>query len=491
MSLFSKVRVFVAGDIMLDRFEYGKVTRISPEAPVPVFRFEREKKMLGGVGNVAANLISLGCKVTVAGAVGRDAAGETVRTLVRESGAVPVLRVDAALQTIVKARLIAGNNHLLRADQERDAVAVRLGKAETARLCKAIAGADVVLLSDYAKGFLTPETCRMLIAAARMAKKPVLIDPKGTDWEKYRGATLVKPNLKELSLVCGRTFDAKSKSFYADLTAASRTICAQFGLRNLLVTLSENGMLLVPASAHMSPIHVPTEAREVFDVSGAGDTALAAFGAAVGAGETLKSALNMANVASGIVVSKLGTATVSAEELDEAMGGLSDDEQDPFALPARKIVSASRIRAIVASERAKGRRIGFTNGCFDCCHLGHLYSLLEAKKRCDLLIVGVNSDASVRRHKGPSRPIQDERTRAMVLAAMSVVDHVVVFDEDVPLDLVRAIRPDVIAKEGYPLPKWPEGRLVRELGGEAVVLKRLEGHSTTALIARMNGKEAK
>lgn len=483
MNAFSKVKVFVAGDLMLDRFEYGKVQRISPEAPVPVFRFVREKKMLGGVGNVAANLIALGCRVSLAGAVGRDDAGAEVAKLVKASGAASALVRAKSFPTIVKTRLIAGNNHLLRADQEAEASSIAVGAADLKRFAKAVRAADVVLLSDYAKGFLSAPVCRAVIAAARAGRKPVLVDPKGVDWERYRGATLVKPNLKELSLVCGRAFDPSSKRFHADLADAARAIAAKFGIRNILITLSENGMLLVPASRKIRPIHVPTEAREVFDVSGAGDTALAAFGAAVGAGEPLDAALRIANAASGIVVSKLGTATVSAEELRAVIG----DGEDPFAVVSRKILTRAQAKSIVARARAAGKRIGFTNGCFDCCHLGHLYSLVETRKRCDFLVVGVNSDASVRRHKGPTRPIQDEKTRAMNLAAMGFVDAVVVFDEDVPLELVKAVAPDVIAKEGYPLPKWPEGRLVKRLGGEAVVLKRLEGYSTSALVKRMNG----
>lgn len=490
MSEFSKVRVFVAGDLMLDRFEYGKVSRISPEAPVPVFRFEREKRMLGGVGNVAANLVALGCKVTLSGLVGRDASGAEVARLLKAAGIASVLVRSAKVPTTIKTRLIAGNNHLLRADQESDAGAASLSAAVLPRIDRAIAKADVTLLSDYAKGFLSAATCRRLIASARRHRKPVLVDPKGVAWEKYRGATLVKPNLREFSLVCGRTFDAASRTFLADLESAARGVCAAFGIRNLLITLSEHGMLLVPASRKVKAIHVPTVAREVFDVSGAGDTALAAFGAAIGAGASLARALRVANAASGIVVSKLGTATVSAAELASASGAEASAE-DPLAASSAKIVGRAALRKAVAALRAAGKRIGFTNGCFDCCHLGHLYSIAATRRRCDALVVGVNSDASVRRHKGPSRPIQDERTRAGVLAALADVDYVVVFDEDVPLGLVKAIRPDVIAKEGYPLSRWPEGRLVRRLGGEAVVLKRLAGHSTSALVERMNGRGTK
>ena len=489
MSPFSKVKVFAAGDLMLDRFEYGKVARISPEAPVPVFRFVREKTMLGGVGNVAANLLALGCRVTLSGAVGSDAAGEEVVRLAGEAGADAVFARPRGFQTIVKTRLIAGNNHLLRVDQESDFAAEALPAAVEARCAKAIAASDVVLLSDYAKGFLSGPVCRGLIRLARKARRPVFIDPKGTDWERYRGATLVKPNLKELSLVCGREFDPSSPRFLADVASSARDLCSRFGLKGVLVTLSEHGMLLAFRSKP-SYLHVPTEAREVFDVSGAGDTALAAFGAAVGAGRSPEEALHIANAASGIVVSKLGTATVTYAELEKATSPRTASPRPcasaGVAEPSAKIVRADEIGGIVAKLRAEGRRIGFTNGCFDCCHLGHLYSLFEAKKLCDVLVVGVNSDDSVRRHKGPTRPIQDETTRATLLASLECVDYVVVFDDDVPVALVKAVRPDVIAKEGYPLSKWPEGRLVKRLGGEAVRLKRLEGHSTTELVKRMN-----
>jgi len=478
-----KTKLFVAGDLMLDRFEYGKVSRISPEAPVPIFRFEREKRMLGGVGNVAANLVALGCDVTVAGSIGADACGEEVLRLINEMGVRGVIARSRAYRTVVKMRMIAGNNHLLRADLEDESPSLTIAGRLLARMERAIAAADVVLLSDYAKGFLTPTLCARLIDASRQRRKPVLVDPKGVDWGKYRGATLIKPNLKEFSQVCGRTFDPRSVGFKEALTEEARRTCAKFGIRNLLITLSEHGMILVPASSRVAAIHIPTEAREVFDVSGAGDTALAAFGWAIGSGRALPEAMRVANVASGIVVSKLGTATISRQELEQALGG----EGDPFAALADKIVSVREAKAFAERCRSEGKRVGFTNGCFDCLHLGHLYSILETCRRCDAVIVGLNSDRSVRRHKGPSRPIQDERTRAMVLAALPQVDRVVIFGDDVPMKLVEAVRPDVIAKEGYPLSKWPEGRLVRKLGGEAVVLKRLEGHSTTNLAMRMAG----
>ena len=466
---------------MLDRFEYGKVSRISPEAPVPIFRREREKQMLGGVGNVAANLVALGCRVTLAGAVGDDASGKEVLRLVGESGAQGVITRSRTFKTVVKTRMIAGNSHLLREDLEDESPSLAIAAGMLARMERAIAATEVVLLSDYAKGFLSPKLCKRLIGMARQYRKPVLIDPKGTDWEKYRGATLVKPNLKEFSQICARRFDPHAPDFIATVRTAARAVCARFGIRNLLITLSEHGMVLVPASKRLEVLHLPTVAREVFDVSGAGDTALAAFGWAVSCGSSLAKAMRAANAASGIVVSKLGTATVSRAELEAAVGG----GEDPFAALKAKIVTRAAAVAAVRKLRADGKKIGFTNGCFDCLHLGHLYSILEARRRCDALVVGLNSDASVRRHKGPSRPIQDERTRAMVLAALPQVELVVVFDEDTPLKLVKELSPEVIAKEGYPLAKWPEGRLVKRLGGEVVILKRLEGHSTSALVRRM------
>ena len=483
---FSSVRALVIGDIMLDKFEYGKVERISPEAPVPVFKFSHEKKMLGGAGNVVANLVTLGCKTTFIGIVGKDDNGATVANLLRKVGAHSHLLKLDSYPTIVKTRLIAGNNHLLRADQEEiiPIVTELLPKFRKV-LSQAIKNVDIVLVSDYNKGLLTPETTQLIIGICNNFNKTVLVDPKGNDYSKYKGATLVKPNLKEFSEATGMKYNPTSSDFHNKIKLGADKLFSQYGIKNLLVTLSEHGMIYVPAKNPDEMKQIPTEAKEVFDVSGAGDTSLATLGASIGANIPIKDAMKLANLASGIVVGKLGTATVSAEELKIALSN-KETPEDGWK-QKRKIITLKQAEDIVKKLKENKKIIGFTNGCFDCCHLGHLNSFMQAKKLCDVLIVAVNSDASIKRYKGESRPIQDEKTRALLLASLEFIDYVIVFEEDSPLHIVDKLKPDVVAKEGYALDKWPEGRLAISYGGKAITLKRLEGYSTSNLVSKMKG----
>jgi len=483
---FSNVRVLVIGDIMLDRFVYGKVERISPEAPVPVFKFNHEKEMLGGAGNVAANLVALGCKTTFLGIVGKDVYGRRLSKLLAKSGANSHLLKLHNYPTIVKTRLIAGNNHLLRADEEEILPIIDdlLPKFERI-LRQAIKMADIILVSDYNKGLLTPITTPIIIKICNELNKKIIIDPKGSDYSKYVGATLVKPNLKEFSEATGKKYSPTSPMFLKEVMLGAEYLFSKYHIKNLIITLSEYGMLHISSDDCRNIQHIPTEAKEVFDVSGAGDTALATLGAALGCGTPYKEAMKLANIASGIVVGKLGTATVNTEELKDALS--QKETTDDGWKQKRKIITLSQAKTIVERLRNKKKKIGFTNGCFDCCHLGHLHSFMQAKKYCDTLIVAVNSDASIKRYKGEDRPIQDEKTRAMLLASLEFIDYVIVFSEDSPLHIVEALRPDVVAKEGYTLDKWPEGRLAQSYGGEAIILKRLEGYSTSNLVNRMKG----
>ena len=495
---FRGTKVLVIGDIMLDRFEYGKVERISPEAPVPVFRFMREKQMLGGAGNVAANLVALGCHTVFTGIIGDDVNGEILSLMLRKTGAHSHLLKLKNYPTIIKTRYIANNNHLLRADQEEpmpfdEALIPRFRSI----LAKAISMADIVLVSDYNKGLINASVCQMVIEICRSAGKKVIVDPKGSDYTKYSGATLVKPNLKEFSEATGRRYAPESPVFRQNIIEGARKLFDKYGIENLIVTLSEHGMMFIPSDNPDNAIQIPTAAREVFDVSGAGDTSLAALGAALGAGIPAADAVRIANAASGIVVAKLGTATVTAEELKQSFAAEARREKangTDSALtaknisPERKIVTLKEAEKIVRRIRAEKQRriIGFTNGCFDCCHLGHLSSFIKAKEACDVLFVAVNSDDSVRRHKGPSRPLQDEKTRSLLIASLEYVDYVIIFGEDTPLGIVDALRPDIVAKEGYTLDKWPEGRLAESYGGKALTLPRVEGYSTTGMLSRLN-----
>lgn len=483
---FSSVRVLVIGDIMLDKFEYGKVERISPEAPVPIFKFSHEKKMLGGAGNVVANLVTLGCKTTFIGIVGKDDNGVTVANLLRKVGAHSHLLKLDNYPTIVKTRLIAGNNHLLRADQEEimPVVTELLPKFKKI-LSQAIKNVDIVLVSDYNKGLLTPETTQLIIDICNNFNKTVLVDPKGNDYSKYKSATLVKPNLKEFSEATGMKYNPTSSDFNSRIKLGADKLFSQYGIKNLLITLSEHGMVYIPAKNSDEMKQIPTEAKEVFDVSGAGDTSLATLGASIGANIPIKDAMKLANLASGIVVGKLGTATVTADELKTALSN-KETPEDGWK-QKRKIITLKQAENIVTKLKENKKIVGFTNGCFDCCHLGHLNSFMQAKKFCDVLIVAVNSDASIKRYKGESRPIQDEKTRALLLASLEFIDYVIVFEEDSPLHIVDKLKPDVVAKEGYTLDKWPEGRLAISYGGKAITLNRLEGYSTSNLVEKMKG----
>ena len=480
---FSTVRVLVVGDVLLDRFQYGKVERISPEAPVPVFRPFRTVEMPGGAGNTAVNLSSLGCKIHLIGRTGIDKMSNRLLNIFEKQK----IKVDFFHQedccTAVKTRLIAGNNHVLRIDEEQVVDLDRkLYRCVGDTILKDLPGSDVVVLSDYGKGFLTPDLTELLISACRKWGMPVIVDPKGQNYSKYAGATLVKPNLKEFSEVTGRCFDVNHEDFQTDLIHAAKDLLNQCRFGGLLITLGEHGMLYVPAEKPFAgAIHLPTRAKEVFDVSGAGDTSIAALAAALGVGVSMAEAMQIANAAAGIVVGKLGTATVTTDELRSALSDGGDN-------PMRKILSLEELMRKIGFLKRQGRRIGFTNGCFDCCHLGHLTSLREAKRLCDVLVVGVNSDEWVRKHKGEGRPIQDEATRTTLLASLECVDYVVVFGDETALPLVRKLRPHVIAKEGYALKNWPEGRFVKSIGGEAVTLKRVEGCSTTALAGKMKVK---
>lgn len=483
---FLQVKALVIGDIMLDKFEYGKVERISPEAPVPIFKLSHEKKMLGGAGNVVANLVSLGCKTTFIGIIGKDNNGTEVANLLRKVGAHShLLKIDN-YPTIVKTRLIAGNNHLLRADQEEvlPVVSELLPRFKKI-LTQAIKNVDIVLVSDYNKGLLTPVTTQLIIDICNHFNKTVLVDPKGTDYSKYKGATLVKPNLKEFSEATVMKYNPLATDFHNRVRIGAELLFSKYNIKNLLVTLSEHGMMYIPAENPNNLKQIPTEAKEVFDVSGAGDTSLATLGAAIGANIPIKDAMKLANLASGIVVGKLGTATVTADELKTALAN-KETPEDGWK-QKRKIITLKQAEDIVKKLKENKKVIGFTNGCFDCCHLGHLKSFMQAKKLCDVLIVAVNSDASIKRYKGENRPIQDEKTRALLLASLEFIDYVIVFEEDSPLHIVDKLKPDVVAKEGYTLDKWPEGRLALSYGGKAITLKRLEGYSTSNLVEKMKG----
>lgn len=447
---------------MLDRYWYGQTARISPEAPVPVVRVGAAEERAGGAGNVAVNLTALGVRATLVALVGADDAGRSLSAAVERAGVTADLVAVDGWQTITKLRVISRNQQLIRLDFE-DPIAAGSTAGLGTRAASHATDADLVILSDYGKGALA--AVAELITAVRAAGKRVLVDPKGTDWSRYRGATMLTPNRAEFEAVVGRCEDD------AELADRAARLCRELDLDALLVTRSDEGMSLC---THSGVLHLPAEAREVYDVTGAGDTVIATVGAALASGQSYEDAARLANLAAGIVVGKLGAASVSAAELALALhAGRDDSVLDEPALLAR-----------VAAARATGERIVMTNGCFDILHAGHVGYLDEARRLGDRLVVAVNDDASVRRLKGDGRPVNAVADRMAVLAGLAAVDWVVPFSEDTPERLVCAVRPHILVKGGdYSADAVAGGRCA----GEVRILPFRDGKSSSRTIAALRG----
>ncbi len=474
---FSGVTVLCVGDVMLDRFVEGDVERISPEAPVPVIRVRRSRVALGGAGNVAANIAALGGRAVLVGVIGEDEAGRALRgEIAAHPGIVPALVASASRPTITKTRFVASRQQIVRTDEESS---LPLQPEEEAALIAAITGAiadaRAVVLSDYGKGVLSPAVLAGAIKGARGRGVAVFVDPKGEDFSRYRGATAITPNLKELAAAARLPVGDEAAA-----VAAARQVMAAAGGAAILVTRSEKGMILVePAGAIHS---VPAHAREVFDVSGAGDTVIATLALAAGAGFALPQAMRIANAAAAVAVSKVGTATVSIAELRREIDATEAEDMAPAVAPR----PLAEMLALVARWKRQGLSVGFTNGCFDIVHAGHVALLTAARAQCDRLIVALNDDASVRRLKGETRPVNPLAARAAVIAALRPVDGVVAFAEDTPLALIREILPDILFKGGdYRVETVVGADLVMAAGGRVVICETLPGHSTTATIARL------
>jgi D-beta-D-heptose 7-phosphate kinase/D-beta-D-heptose 1-phosphate adenosyltransferase len=473
---FSRQTVLCVGDLMLDEFVYGEVSRISPEAPAPVIAAQRSETNIGGAGNVARNIASLGGQCIFTGLIGEDEVGVKLAvTLQQEPGIESVLVHDPARPTTRKVRFVSEHfsTHMLRADWELAHPAS--GEIEQ-KLIDAvlpnIARSDIVLLSDYAKGVLTARVIRNVIDAAKKLGKRVIVDPKSANLAIYRGATLLTPNRKEFAEATRSRADSD-----ASIAEAARDAMYLADCEAMLVTQSEHGMTLVTRAGEA--IHVPALPVKVRDVSGAGDTVAAALALSLAAGADWEGALRVANAAAAVAVSKKGTATVSAAELRRKVlpqASLAAEE---------KIASGDVLNAHLAEWRGEGLRVGFTNGCFDILHPGHVKVLTAARGACDRLVVGLNSDASVRRLKGEGRPVQDERARAEVLAALEAVDLVVIFEEDTPIELIARVKPSVLVKGGdYTREQVVGHEIVEAHGGEVLLIDILEGHSTTSLVKR-------
>jgi D-beta-D-heptose 7-phosphate kinase/D-beta-D-heptose 1-phosphate adenosyltransferase len=480
---FSQLKVLVIGDIMLDRYIHGDVERISPEAPVPVLRHARRYERAGGAANVAMNLAGLGCQTFLAGYWGSDSEQTELAAILERAGIDTVGVVSTSLPTISKTRIVGRTQQLLRLDIEsRDAPPSAEAQRLHDRATELVAKVHAVILSDYAKGALSATLCEAIIRAARTAGIPVLADPKTPDFSKYTGATTVCPNLGELAAATGIPAHHTD-----DLLAAGQALVAEHDLKFLTVTMSEKGIsVLRPASpaglrtAAPGIYHSPARAREVFDVSGAGDTVIATLAASLAGGLQIETAVELANLAAGIVVSKVGTVPIAAHELVAALtpsSGLTAGE---------KILDLERIKLRVAEWRASGETIVFTNGCFDLLHVGHITLLEDCRRFGSKLVLGLNADASVCRLKGPTRPIVSERERARVMAALAAVDAVVLFEEDTPLELIRALKPNVLVKGGdYTIETVVGHEDVLASGGRVEIVPTVEGFSTTNIVKKL------
>jgi D-beta-D-heptose 7-phosphate kinase / D-beta-D-heptose 1-phosphate adenosyltransferase len=472
---FTDARVLVLGDIMLDRYVSGTSSRLSPEAPIPVLRPTASQTTLGGAANVASNVASLGGQVELVGVIGDDAAGaEVTRLLAASAGIVPRLVIAPERPTTAKTRFMVGMHQLLRLDEETTAA---IDQKSVARLfqhvTEALRTANVVVLSDYAKGVLSDAVLTDVLRQAKALGRTVIADPKRSDFSAYRGATVLTPNENEV-----RQATHIEAADDTDAGLAGRRALDDTGCEAVLVTRSEKGLTLVRRD--QPALHLSTRAREVADVSGAGDTLVAALAVALGAGAPLPEAAMLANITAGISVGKQGTATVSRAEL---LGALHFEE---LVATDRKVASREEAIQRASAWRTQGLRIGFANGCFDLIHPGHVRLLSETRARCDKLIVALNTDASVKRLKGPTRPLQNETARATVMASLAPVDLVVLFDEDTPLELIRALHPDVLVKGAdYRIDEVVGADLVQGWGGTVLLVELEQGHSTSDTIRRM------
>jgi len=475
--------ILVVGDIMLDRFVYGSVERISPESPVPVLSISRETAMLGGAGNALANLAGLRVHGKMLSVIGNDENGIEIRKLAKELNInTDGLLIDDERPSIVKTRYLAGHQQLLRSDFERkQPLSPAKEKALLQKAKELTQDCDALIISDYGKGLLNDGIIRSLIKLGKAKNIPVLVDPKGLDYARYKGASVITPNKKELAEATGLAVESDQ-----DIAAAAQKLIKQSGVEAVVATRSRDGMSVVGKKG--VPVHLRTKDIEVFDVSGAGDTVIATVAAAMAAGAQLSEAAQLANLAASIVVSKVGTAPIRSKELRERLRG--GDNAAPLCEMQEATENAQR-------WSAKGLKVGFTNGCFDVLHAGHTSYLAQARKKCDRLVVGLNCDQSVKILKGSDRPVHDENSRAAVLAALSSVDMVVLFgaqkegEDNTASALIEKLQPDFYFKGGdYTENQIPEASAVKAHGGEVCIMPFAEGHSTSASIAKIRDKAA-
>jgi D-beta-D-heptose 7-phosphate kinase/D-beta-D-heptose 1-phosphate adenosyltransferase len=469
-------KVLVIGDLMADHYLWGKAERISPEAPVQILDVERETEVPGGAGNVVANLLAMGGQVEVLSVIGHDEAGQKVTAMLTALGAsCQQLVLEPGRRTSRKSRLMGGHQQVLRFDSETKAdITPSSTESLLAKAEALIADADIVVLSDYGKGVLTNTVCQGIISLANGVGKKVLVDPKGTDYSKYKGAYTVTPNKKEAALATGLSLKTP-----VDLAQAAHKLKSDLGLGLATITLSEDGIGYLDAADVWH--QVPTKVKDVYDVTGAGDTVLAAFALCIANQWPPDRTCRFANLAAAVVVGKVGSATATLAEID-AMAS----ELEPTLPGQHAIRTAEELRPVLAQLQSQGKRVVFTNGCFDILHLGHVQLLQAARSYGDVLVVGLNADESVSRLKGPSRPINPAFDRAYLLSSLACVDYAVVFDEDTPYELIGALRPDVLVKGADYTPDKVVGA---DLVPEVRLVPLVNGKSTTNIIHKAQGSE--
>ncbi len=465
---FSDAHILVIGDIMLDRYWTGPTSRISPEAPVPVVKISDIDDRLGGAANVALNVATLGCKTSLCGITGDDEAGNTIKQLLTSSSISDATIADSHNPTITKLRVLSRHQQLLRMDFE-ESLKNTSQEALLKKVSEILDDVDAVIISDYAKG--TVSSPEPIIALCNKTNTPVFVDPKGSNFAHYQNASYITPNLSELEGIVGESNSQKEIFDKAD------RLCEDLNLKGLLVTLSEKGMALIRNNE--PPYHMPTSARDVFDVTGAGDTVIATLAASYASGTDIQTAMRLANLAAGVVVGKLGTSTVSAAELNAALE-LDDKEIQKGQLPLNELIKQ------IGLCRKKGEKIVFTNGCFDILHAGHVRYLKEAAKLGDRLVVGMNSDTSIKKLKGKNRPIVPLAERMEVMSSLNCVDWVAPFEDETPIELITKISPDVLAKGGdYVAENIVGFTHITEKGGEVIVLPFVDGCSTTSIVEKI------
>lgn len=470
-----KPKVAVVGDLILDHYVFGAVSRISPEAPIPVLHVSREEDRLGGAANVAANILSLGGRSTLVGAIGRDEPGTRFRKLAQAAKGLTLDATQTPMRpTVLKTRMVSQNQQMLRVDREIHG-ALEPGELQdvTGKARKAVDGVGAVVISDYGKGVITPESAQALISAAGKAGIPVIVDPKGRDYSRYKGATAVTPNRSEAEAATG-----VDCSTLEGVHEAGKKLCKQLKLKAAVITLSAQGVAVIPARGEMT--HFPAQARSVYDVTGAGDTFIASFAMCVAGGADFNTSARIANYAAALKVARFGAVAITREELRRSV--ISAHEGFDHA---GKVLTHGELQEALGEHRKRGERIVFTNGCFDLLHQGHVTYLNFCRGQGDVVVIGLNSDASVRRLKGPTRPVNEADARARVLAALSDVDYVTVFEDDTPEKLIRKVRPDVLVKgEDWSGKKVAGADFVESSGGRVVFAPLVQGKSTTNLIEK-------